>query len=640
MTTEHYILGMAGHTDHGKSALVQVLTGVDPDRLPEEKARGMTIDLGFAHLSLPVSGNSERPLVLDIVDVPGHASFIKNMVSGVGAIDAVLFAVAADDLWMPQSEEHLQILEYLGVKQGVFALTKADLADNCEEQVAELRQWLAGSSLQDAPIVPTSTVDGSGLPELKNALANMLAKLPIQSDVGKPRLAIDRGFTRQGFGTVVTGTLQGGSLDVGQSVVVQPKKIASRVRTLQSHSVATETALPGTRSAVSLTDVVIADKGRSGVARGDVVTLASLGEPTDIVDVYLSRSDRELMQADSIKHAGNVYFHQGTDHQAAKVHLLEGDSLEGGESCLAQIRLAGPMFLFVGDRFLLRNWAKSSTLAGGIVLETHASRRHYRSQQRIALLIKKHAAINCLRDLLLIELTQNYAMVADQVLKQSNYSDAEIADTIKDLKQTGDLLSLKQFLLDPLWWEDLLSQAEKLIDAEHQANPQLHGISLSTLRSSFETKMPIAGLFDCMLDSLLAHGFHQSGNSIGRMTHQATLPAELRIASERICIALRENMLNPPSCQELIVDSPSRKALDYLILQGEVIKINEALLLYAEVYRQAKDSIRNYLQEHGSATLAQIRDLLGSTRKVVVPLVEKLDQEGFTVRSGDLRKLK
>src|SRR5229473_1117753 len=252
---QHFIVATAGHVDHGKSALVKALTGTDPDRLPEEKARGITIDLGFAHLELPSLRPNDPPLLLGIVDVPGHEDFVKNMVAGVGSVDLALFVVAADDGWMPQTEEHLQILNYLGVPGAVVALTKVDLTQDEEDVGSAIREKLRGTPYADAPIVATSSVSGRGVDELKAALARVLDETPPPRDIGKPRLPVDRVFQLQGIGTVVTGTLTGGALRRGQTVVIQPSEKATRIRSLQSHSRDVESSEPGTRTALNLPDL-------------------------------------------------------------------------------------------------------------------------------------------------------------------------------------------------------------------------------------------------------------------------------------------------------------------------------------------------------------------------------------------------
>src|SRR3989442_992711 len=290
--TQHFIVATAGHVDHGKSALVKALTGIDPDRLPEEKARGITIDLGFAHLELPSTIHDQpSTFYVGLIDVPGHEDFVQNMIAGVGSIDLALFVVAADDGWMPQTEEHLQILTYLGVTRAVVALTKIDLASDQTARIAETREKLGDSLFADAPVVPTSVVTGRGLDELKATLAQVLARAPPPRDIGKPRLPVDRVFTLRGIGTVVTGTLTGGEFRRGQAVVIQPLGKTARIRGLQNHNRDVEVGEPGTRAALNLPDVE-GSAAQTGIARGDVVTLSEFGKGSDTMDVLLEKSVR------------------------------------------------------------------------------------------------------------------------------------------------------------------------------------------------------------------------------------------------------------------------------------------------------------------------------------------------------------
>ncbi|HEY9462626.1 MAG TPA: selenocysteine-specific translation elongation factor, partial [Vicinamibacterales bacterium] len=370
----HYIVATAGHVDHGKSALIKALTGTDPDRLPEEKARGITIDLGFAHLELG-SPEVTSPIDVGIVDVPGHEDFVKNMVAGVGTIDLALLIVAADDGWMPQTEEHLQILSYFGVRRAVVSLTKADLAGDEAASISDIRLRLQGSPFADAPIVPTSVVTGQGLETLKSALAQELSAAPPPRDIGKPRLAVDRVFTLSGAGTIVTGTLVGGWLQRGQAVLIQPSGHPARIRRIQSHGRDVERSGPGTRTALNLADV----DPVAGVHRGDVITVPDMGSASDCLDVMLEISARASRP---LKDGVRARVHYGSGNVPAHIALGAGKELTPGERQLAQLRLESPVFLVAGDYLTLRDWSEQQTLAGAIVLDPDATRRAFRSTDR------------------------------------------------------------------------------------------------------------------------------------------------------------------------------------------------------------------------------------------------------------------
>src|SRR5437762_1657675 len=388
MTETHFVIATAGHVDHGKSALVKALTGVDPDRLLEEKARQITIELGLAHLQLSaISTLSSQlsTLSIGVVDVPGHEDFVRNMIAGVGSIDLALFAVAADDGWMPQTEEHLQILSYLGVKRAMIALTKSDVG-NIDEVAKQIRDQLRESVFALSPIIPMSVRSGEGIENLKNALASEFSTMQPQRDVGKPRLFIDRAFVLRGIGTVVTGTLTGGRLHCGESVVIQPQKFDARIRSIQSHGCELENAQPGMRTAISLPDVGIGD-GPVRIKRGDVITVAdpsaslrtNLGSgASPILVVLLEKSHRlkpKNPAARPLKNGTSVNLHHGASRFPARIYLLDSDALEPGKQMIAQLQPESPIFAFLGDRFVLRDASEQYTIAGGVVLDPDVDRK-------------------------------------------------------------------------------------------------------------------------------------------------------------------------------------------------------------------------------------------------------------------------
>ena len=414
MTQRHAILATAGHIDHGKSSLVKALSGIDPDRLPEEKARGMTIDLGFAHLEL--SGRN-----VGIVDVPGHQDFVKNMVAGVGAVDLALLVVAADDGWMPQTEEHLQILCYLGVTRGVVALTKADLVQDTTVRVEEIRDQLRNSPFAGADIIPLSTHTGAGLDDLKTALSTFVDQIPPHEDHKQPRLAVDRIFTVQGIGTVVTGTLTGGTLQKGQIVFAHPPGRETRIRGLQSHNREQEVAQPGTRMAINL-----AGLSRDAVPRGATITLPELAQTTAILDVCLERSPRLPAEASPLRNNTRVRVHHGTGHGPARLVLADGKVIEPGQNRLAQLRLERPICIWPGDRIIIRNWQETATLAGGLVLDVNGDRKKMRAPARMQLLEARIAAPKHPQTWIETQLTRDGIVKRDTLLRPSSFSPAEI----------------------------------------------------------------------------------------------------------------------------------------------------------------------------------------------------------------------
>ena len=639
MPARSYILATAGHVDHGKSALVRTLTGTDPDRLPEEKARGITIDLGFAHLDLP-----QAQAHLGIVDVPGHEDFVKNMVAGVGSIDLALFVVAADDGWMPQTEEHLQILLYLGVTRAVVALTKIDLATDEAAVVAAVRDKLRRTPFETAPVVPTSIVTNRGFEDLKSALASVLKDLPPARDVGKPRLPVDRAFVLKGVGTVVTGTLTGGSLRRGQGVVVQPSGRAARVRTIQTHNAEAESIGPGNRVALNLPDLQVDSDGRSAAAgvvgRGDVITLPEVGEPSDTVDVLLERSPRAESRA--IKDATRVRMHLGSGDFPCRVYFIGGEKeLPPGGHALAQLRFEGTVFAFAGDRFIVRDWPGQNTLAGGIVLDPDAPRRGYRQDARRAFLEPRAASPGAVLPFVKSELARAGVVRRSQLLVRSRFSAEDVAAAVAQLAAEGAAVSAGEVVADAAKWKALLRRAADAINAEHKTRPEQLGMKLTDLRAAVADALPEeAVVFDALVAELTGGGFVRAGALIRRSTHRPALPPRLQPAGARLRSTLAARPFDPPARKELAPDQLSQQALRFLIETGEAVEIGDDAVLSAEGYAKAVEQIRTYLRGKGSATVSELKPVLGVSRRIMVPLLERLDRDGVTLRKGDVRVLR
>lgn len=643
MTTRNYIVATAGHVDHGKSALVKALTGIDPDRLPEEKARGITIDLGFAHLEIEAPAGAAGTVRYDLgmVDVPGHEDFVKNMVAGVGSVDLALFVVAADDGWMPQTEEHLQILTYLGVRRAVVALSKIDLAQDEAASVARIRERLADSPFARAPIVPTSVLRGRGLNELRAALAEVFADTPLPCDTGKPRLAVDRVFTLRGIGTVVTGTLAGGVLRRGQAVRIQPSGASARIRSLQNHHRDVEACGPGTRTALNLST---ADDTASGISRGEVVTFPESGTAGRVLDVALVRSARlaggPAAGARPLKDGALVRIHLGTTNVPARVLLAGGGPLTPGGQAVAELRCESPLFAFVGDRFIVRDWAEQATLAGGVVLEPDADRERFRTPAQQEFLLGRSRAPGDLSVLVKSQLARDGAAVRVGLLKQSRFADAEIEGETARLAAAGRAVDCGGFVADADWWRRLREEAIAAIDAAHRAHPDQPGLPLNALRSLVERRLPSAGVFNALLAGLARDGFFQDGTVIRRAAHQPTLPPHLDEAAARLRALLSAKPLETPSRKELAPDGVAQQALRFLVRTGEAIELGEDVVLSGDAFARARETVATYLRSHGSAGAGELRQALGTSRRIVIPLLERLDRDGVTRREGDKRILK
>jgi selenocysteine-specific elongation factor len=640
VTHRHFILATAGHVDHGKSVLVEALTGTHPDRLPEEKARGITIDLGFAQLELPVPGPLPSVLRLGLVDVPGHEDFVKNMVAGVGSIDLALLVVAADDGWMPQTEEHLQILTYLGVTRAVVALTKTDLAQDEPAAVSAVRARLQASPFSNAPIVPTSVVTRRGLEELRAALIQVLAETPPPRDLGKPRLSVDRVFILHGIGTVATGTLTGGTLKRGQAVAVQPRGQLTRIRSLQSHNRDVEAAGPGTRTALNLADV---DAG-SGVQRGDVITLPDLGAAADTLDVLLEKSarlaDAKSAAARPLKDGTRVSVHFGSAHAAARLVLLGQDKLNPGQRVLAQVRLASPLFAFAGDRLIVRDGSEQATLAGGVILDPAAHRRRTHAPERRAFLEERTQGLERAEFFVRSQLARDGVARRTRLLDRSRFSATEIAEAVDQLAGKKRLVPVGEFLADAAWWDRLQQRAGAAIDAWHRAHPEQPGLPLSELRAALHDALPFPEVFEALTAQLTQGGFNQAGVAIRRAHHRPALPPQLQAAGTRLRAALAAKPLEPPSRKELAPDNASQQALRFLIQTDAAVELSEDVILAAEAFTRATDLVKQHLTTQGQATTSELRQVLGSNRRIVIPLLERLDKLGVTRRDGDVRVLR
>jgi selenocysteine-specific elongation factor len=642
MTVSHYILATAGHVDHGKTALVRALTGIDTDRLPEERARGITIELGFAHLDLPAPpGTDLATYRVGIVDVPGHEDFVKNMVAGVGSIDLALLIVAADDGWMPQTEEHLQILSYLGVRRGIVALTKIDLAISEDSTRAQIRKKLSGTPLAEAPIISASIVSGRGMEELKSALAYELSQIAPQPDLGKPRLAVDRAFTLRGAGTIITGTLTGGTLKRGQSVVIQPDATSARIRTVQSYNQEVEQALPGSRVALNLPDVQTGDSSHGGatVSRGDVVTLSQFGRASDTIDVLLEMSARSA-QTRSLKEGTRVRFHHGSGNFPASVYFLGTSVLQPGQRVAAQFRFDSPVFAFAADRFILRNWSEQQTLAGGVILDPDASRRGFRSDQRRQFLQARADRPDDAIAFAWSEMERVGVVKLPDFLLKTRFGAAEISQTAQKLVNDGKATIQGAAIVDIVFWRDTRNKALAAIDAAHQLHPEEPGLRLSDLRQLLSKKMGPTDLFDAIVADLCRVDCVKAGVAIRRLSHRPALPERLQAAGARLRMSLSSKGLEPPSRKELTPDPLSQQAMRFLLQAGEAIEIGEDVVLYADHFNGAIDAIRIYLRGKGGATVSELKQVLKTSRRVMVPLLEKMDRDGITLRQGDKRVLR
>jgi selenocysteine-specific elongation factor len=631
-----HVIGTAGHVDHGKSTLVHALTGIDPDRLREEQEREMTIDLGFAWLTLP---NGEP---VGIVDVPGHRDFIENMLAGVGGIDAALFIVAADEGVMPQTREHLAILDLLEIGTGIVALTKVDLAES-EEWVelvaADVSETLEGTVLEGAPIVYVSARTGQGLNELVAALQEMLAQVKPRRDRGQPRLPIDRVFTISGFGTVVTGTLADGSFEVGQEVEVLPRGLKARVRGLQTHKQKVERAVPGSRVAMNLSGI-----GKADLKRGDVVAPSGWLHPTVLVDVqlrYLPDAQRPL------RHNVQLKFFSGAAETMARVRLLGQDRLPPGQSGWAQLRLQEPVALVKGDRFIVRIPSPPATVGGGIVVDPHPGRRHRRfrpevlarletlaqgSPAEVLLQALERRGPTPVRDLLSASgLGEAAPMALDQLLDEGQ------AILLSARADNQELATSNQLVATHAWWSILVDRLRRALSAYHQRFRLQAGMSREALRSGLRLD---AKVFNAAMALAAAEGIIADEGAIVRLpSHTVRLNPEQQQQVEALLARFRRQPYTTPSAKESVA-AVTEEVLGVLIARGDLVQVSPDVLFLPETHEEIVARIRATIEREGGITLAQARDMLGTSRKYAQAILEHLDETGVTRRVGDERVLR
>jgi len=647
MSDRHFIIGTAGHIDHGKSSLIEALTGTNPDRLPEEKARGMTIELGFAQLTVPSAANPGQNLRLGVIDVPGHADFVKNMVAGVGSLDLAIFIVAADDGWMPQTEEHYQILHYLQVEHAIVALTKIDIAEDFELALEDVRENLLGGPWENAPVIPVSSHTGAGLDQLRLKIAEILDAQPPKKDAGKPRIPVDRAFSLKGIGTVAAGTLINGSLSVGAEVIIQPSGAPAHIRAAQSHNQQVQTVGPGTRTAVNLSGVGVRDPkstGKEVVGRGDIITLPELGKSVLAIDVLITKSERGIrgikQSTRPLRTGREVMFHYGSAACRARIHFRGRRSLDPGESAVAEIRFYEPVFVFVGDRFVLRDASLGATLAGGVVLDEDANRRAFRKDFQGAFLEARKDKVHDLEVLLRSQMIRDKACHLSRLLARTVFSRDEIREKTAQLIGEGFLVRHGDWIFEAAWWRKVSRVAAEKIDQSHREHPDQLGLPLRDLRAMMAPELPSPKFFDLMLSGLLAANYTKSGANIRRVDHIPRLPPELIQAGERVRKKLRFDLINPPNKGEAAATPEEEKALRFLTLIGEVVDLDPKTVIARDGYELIKNQITGYLKQHGKATASELRQHTNTVRRILMPLLEMLDAEKVTRRDGDNRFLK
>ena len=628
------VIGTAGHVDHGKSTLIQALTGTHPDRLKEEQEREMTIDLGFAWWLLP---DGEE---VGVVDVPGHRDFIENMLAGVGGIDAALFVVAADEGVMPQTREHLAILDLLQIQSGVIALTKTDMVSDTEwlDLVQEeLREELQGTVLADAPIVPVSAKTGDNLDELQVTLQEVLSGNPHRPDLGRPRLPIDRVFSISGFGTVVTGTLTDGHFSVGDEVAILPGETRGRIRGLQTHQRKEDQAFPGSRTAINISGVDLDE-----IERGQVVTHPGTFDETRRMDVAFRLLPDSTFP---LEHNTEVKLFIGAAEMIARVRLIGSEILAPGEQGWLQLEMPQPVVAARGDRYILRRPSPGETIGGGAVLDPTPKRRYKRFSDSVIERLKALEKGSPEEVLMQALLTMGAAPFGD-VYKTASMEAAQAEESAASLLASGQMVLLevdigalkqKAWVAARPYWEDAVQQMTSILSGYHQAHPLRLGVSIEEIKSRMKVE---PRLFAALLSRQSEAGLLVVEGSMMRLPgHEVLFSAEQQARIDGLLARFVESPFSPPTIKTCIAEV-GEDLYQTLVAMGKLLPVSGEVVFRTKDYQKAVEDVRHLTAEHGTFTLAQARDHWGTTRRYVQDLLEFMDREGITIRVGDGRKLR
>jgi selenocysteine-specific elongation factor len=631
------ILGTAGHIDHGKTSLVKAITGIDTDRLKEEKERGITIELGFAHLDLP-SGQQ-----LGVVDVPGHEKFVKNMVAGATGIDIVVMVIAADEGVMPQTREHMEICTLLGVRHGLVALTKVDLVDEEMLELAQedIREFARGSFLENAAVIPVSAATGQGLPELVQALDGLSRQVPVRPPSSLFRLPVDRVFTMKGFGTVITGTLISGKVQVGDSIMVYPAGISSKVRGIQVHNQSVPAAEAGMRTAINFQGL-----DKEVVNRGDVLSCPHGLKPSHMIDVqfhYLASGGKPL------KNRTRVRFHTGTSEILGNLILLEHDELQPGETTVAQLRLDAPVAIVKGDHYVVRSYSPVRTVGGGQILNPIPP-KHKRFHPAVVQGLK--GILSSGPESLIgfhLEASGHAGTCFADLRLTTSLTDKQLESTLQGMmsgrtiiqidKETRTFVHKKSF-------DTLVTAAAEHLKSYHQAFPLKSGMLKEELKSKFPADTDVK-LFNLVLNQMIKDTVIVQEEKTVRLTsHKVSLAGDEATLRQKMLKIYRDSGLQPPFFRDVTANlraepAQAKDVLNLLIDEGQIIRTKDDLYFHAEAIADLKQRLVKFLEQHGEMNPSQFKDMTGgASRKFLIPLLEYFDSKNVTLRVGDVRMLR
>ena len=622
---KNIIIGTAGHVDHGKTALIKALTGIETDRIKEEKKRGITIELGFAYLDLP---DGEKA---GIIDVPGHEKFVKNMLAGAGGIDLALLVVAADEGFMPQTREHLGILSLLNISEGIIVVTKKDMVDEDWLEIVcdEIRQEVQGTFLENAQIIPVSSYTGEGIEQLRQAIFTMIDQKTQIKNLDVPfRIPVDRIFSVEGFGTVITGTLIEGTMKVGDPVTVYPSRIESRIRNLQVHSQDVQEAYAGQRVAVNL-----AGLKKTDLNKGDVIAVPDSMHTTMMIDIHLTvlkDCDRE------IRNATRLHLYHGARDILCKIVLLDRDSVGAGESCYAQLRLEEEIAVKTGDRFVLRFYSPVETIGGGVILDSNPF-KHKRNDAAVLESLKlkeggsdREKISAALRDYSARFETLDFLQIQTGIPKEQ--FDQQINKLIKDkvaFRVSDNVVIHTDYL------NRLKDSAVKLLESYHKENPLREGMKKDEFRNKL-IKYEDISVVDKITDSLVNRKVLKYVNNCVAL---ADFEVQQDNNQQEIENAFLQGGFSPESPDQIAARFPKGKnfkqVLESLVNTGKLVRVEEKILLHADYYNKALTLAKEHVDQNGQITLAEMRDLMGASRKFAVAVLEYWDKRGITKKVGD-----
>jgi selenocysteine-specific elongation factor len=630
------ILGTAGHIDHGKTSLIKAVTGTDTDRLKEEKERGITIELGFAALDLP-SGQH-----LGIVDVPGHEKFVKNMVAGATGIDIVVMVIAADEGVMPQTREHMEICTLLGVQHGMVAVTKIDMVDEewLELALEDIQDFVKGTFLEDAPLAAVSSTTGKGIPEFIAILDELAAKIPERSPSDLFRLPIDRVFTMKGFGTVITGTLISGRAQVGDTIMIYPSGIRSKVRGIQVHNKSADEATAGMRTAINFQGLE-----KEAINRGEVLSKPEALVASYMVDVslhYLASNKKP------IKNRTRVRFHTGTSEVLGNLILLDREELAAGEDTVAQLRLDTPVALVKDDRFVIRSYSPIYTIGGGKVLNPiPLKHKRFKPDAVEGLKALGHQAPEAIIAFH-VEASGYQGISFSHLKMMTNLPDKQLESVVQGLLSQKTLILVdkeNRIYIHQSGFEKLKHDIQGQLADFHKANPLKPGMSKEELKTKFPPLLT-SKLFNLTLVQMVkAQEIAQEENIIRLASHAVSLGGKHADVKDKILKTYLNAGLQPPYFKELAksLDIDTKRAKDvlmHLISEGAIVKVKEELYFHASAINTLRQKLVKFLEAQGQITTPQFKEMTGVSRKYVIPLAEHFDSTSVTLRVGDVRKLR